>query len=210
MWVCIFHDGRSLSRTPAHQINKFLYSGLERIKVIHLSLRQISTDQELREPWEAFVSIPRSPLHWYSSVQLFPFNICAGGGQASSQFKQCMTVWEPPPTHPTATGAWSEFKGGCCDPQCQHQPCLQTDVSTAREGKEGNNPPQATRCLNIVNLKLPATAREESSCSNHHSTTRWCHHCWVCHCPFPCRSPLIHSHQLTKHCQFPGQRSDGR
>lgn len=95
MWVCIIHDGRSLSRIPVQQINKFLYSELDRIKIIYLSLEQISTDQELREPWEAFVSIPRNSLHWYSSDQLFPFNICAVGGQATRQFKQSMTVWEP-------------------------------------------------------------------------------------------------------------------
>lgn len=79
-----------------------------------------------------------------------------------------MTVWEPP-AYPTATGVWSEFKERCWDPRCQQKLCLQTDVSTARKGKEGNSPSQTTRRLNIVNLKLPATTREASSCSSHYN-----------------------------------------
>lgn len=102
-------------------------------------------------------------------VFMVPFNICAGGGQATRQPKQCSTVWEPP-THPTATGVWSESKGRCCCPRCRHKLCLQTDVSTAREGKDGNNPSQATHCLNIMNLKPPATSRAVSSSSSHCST----------------------------------------
>lgn len=73
-----------------------------------------------------------------------------------------MTVWEPP-AYPAATGVWSEFKERCWDPHCQQQLCLQTDVSTARKGEEGNNPSQTTRRLNTINLKLRVTTTEASS-----------------------------------------------
>lgn len=210
LWVCIFHDGRSLSRISAQQISKFLYSGLDRVKVIHLSLEQISTDQELREPWEAFLGVHCIGIHLLSySLSIFVL----GDEKPPASSNSAWLSGEPPPAHPTATGVWSEFKGRCCDPHRQHKLFLQTDISTAREGKEGNNPSQASHHLNIMNLKLPATAREASSRSSHYSTPPplwWCYHLWFCHCPFPCGSLLICNHQLTKLCQFPGQRSDGR
>lgn len=124
-------------------------------------------DQELRATI-SFVCIPRSLLHWYSSVQLFPFDICAGGGQTTSEFKQCMTVWESPAC-PTATGVWSKFKERWWDPSCQQKLCLQTDISSGRKAKEGNNPSQTTHCLNSMNLKSPATAKNASSCSIHYN-----------------------------------------
>lgn len=90
-------------------------------------------------------------------------------GRANHQWLQPMHGCLEAPAYPTATGVWSEFKERCRDPRWKQKLCLQTDISTARTGKEGNNPSQTTRYLNIMNLKLPSTMREASSCISHYN-----------------------------------------